>query len=205
MLKFASCTDYRVFASWKVEACRPPAIISAWMWDLKAPFASRPCDTVWHGFPWHEPVELQIFHQTQNLTYLTGAEGEDPIAAGWPHYLFFLSDLLLAYVKLWWTWAEHERLLYWLCDAAVGPDSAFDVLILSQWCQSTSAAVILPAGSTLRPVWKIDWQCLSKTHILSLVQVRDSWGVFFSSLSVSGRRAAYIDREWDFSVMQIGF
>lgn len=23
------------------------------------------------------------------------------IAAGWPHYLFFLSDLLLAYVKLW--------------------------------------------------------------------------------------------------------
>lgn len=37
------------------------------------------------------------------------------------------------------------------------PNSPFDVLILSQWCRSTLPAVILPAGSTLHLVPKIDW------------------------------------------------
>lgn len=172
--------------------------------ELKSPLC---ISAMWHSLTWFfltracwtpnlsSNTEFDIFHWSW---------GGRPDSSRLAPLSFFLSDLLLAYVKLWWTWAEHERLLYWLCDAAVGPNSAFDVLILSQWCQSTSAAVILPPGSALRPVWKIDWPCLSKTHILSLVQVRDSW-VFFSSLSVNRRRAAYIDWEWDFSVMQIEF
>lgn len=36
-LKGNSCADYRVLASWKVGACRPPAIISASVVELKSP------------------------------------------------------------------------------------------------------------------------------------------------------------------------
>lgn len=82
------------------------------LWNLKALFASG---AMWHSQTWcvsppcppslppdpnprhHPPVELQIFHQTVNLTYFAEAEGgKAPIAAARPHYLFFLSDLLLA-------------------------------------------------------------------------------------------------------------
>lgn len=80
-------------------ACWPPAIISASVVELKSPLCIKgPCDTVRHGH--RQPVELQIFHQTVNLTYFAEAQAEGG-GGGWlavarPHYLFFLSDLLLA-------------------------------------------------------------------------------------------------------------
>lgn len=133
---------------------------------LKCSFASRPCDTVRYRFlTW--ACWTPIFHQTQNLTYFTEAEGtpDSRRLAPLSSSVWLAAGLREIVVNLSRTW----KVLYWLCDAAVGPDSAFDVLILSHWCQSTSAALMLPRGSGLHSMQEIDWQCLTKPHTLTLV------------------------------------
>lgn len=143
---FPTIVDYQMFASWEarpVQACSNNFSMNA---KLKCSFASRPCDTVRHRFlTW--ACWTPIFHQTQNLTYFTEAEGRPDSSRLAPlsFSVWLAVGLREIVVNLSRTW----KVLYWLCDAAVGPDSAFDVLILSHWCQSTSAAVILPRGSML--------------------------------------------------------
>lgn len=134
---------------------------------LKCSFASWPCDTVRYRFlTW--ACWTPIFHQThKNLTYFTEAEAkpDNSRLAPLSFSVWLAVGLREIVVNLSRTW----KVLYWLCDAAVGPNTAFDVLILSHWCQSTSAALILPRGSRLHSMQEIDWQCLTKPHTLSLL------------------------------------
>lgn len=142
---------------------------------LKCSFASRPCDTVRYR-SLTSACWTPIFHQTQNLTYFTEAEGKSDSSRLAPlsFSVWLAVGLREIVVNLSRTW----KVLYWLCDAAVGPDSAFDVLILSHWCQSTSAAVILPRGSRLNSMQEIDWQCLTKTSHIKFSLTSERFRVF---------------------------
>lgn len=102
---------------------------------------------MWHSqisFPDLSLLNSNLSSNTQNLTYFTAAEGKRDSSRLAPlsFSVWLAVGLREIVVNLSRTW----KVLHWLCDAAVGPNSAFDVLILSHWCQSTSAALILPRG-----------------------------------------------------------
>lgn len=120
----------------------------------KRSFASRPCDTARYRFP-ARACWTQIFNQTHRIWHISLKLREKPDSSSLAPLSFSVwlaVGLREIVVNLSRTW----KVLHWLCDAAVGPDTAFDVLILSHWCQSTSAALTLPRGSKLHSTHR-DW------------------------------------------------
>lgn len=133
------------------------------------------------SFPNLSLLNSNLSSNTQNLTYFTEAEGKRDSSRLAPlsFPVWLAVGLREIVVNLSRTW----KVLYWRCDAAVGPDTAFDVLILSHWCQSTSAALILPRGSRLHSIQEFWLAMFDLTSCIKFSFTNKRFTVcFFSSL-----------------------